>query len=356
MSADPLAITFAKADDGSAVLAKVLHVDLSAEWPLVQRVETSPQITRHRFRSRVVRDLPDMLSALRGAAIAGEIAVRGEPRALVGRRAIYDDREKGPAGLDVAARQWVGFDWDSVPLPEGVDPLLNPEAIPPIIMKRLPPPFRVADCVVQISASAGVKPGARARTWHLLDRPLAGTDLKLWCRPAIERHLLDPVTLVETQPHYLSITVRGGHDPCPERFTLYRAGNGVEFVDCTDFGRVQEAQRIAEARGKAERERMAKAMRQRLGTTAPRDERQAYELSIRKAERAIVGSGKGSRHPVYVEQMARMRAICERHGHDFGKARDRLRAAYVSILTPDEARQRQRGSTDGRVRWLEARP
>ena len=60
MSASPLAITFAKAADDSVTLAKVLHVDWSAEWPLVQRVEVSPQIMRHRFRSRAVRDLADM--------------------------------------------------------------------------------------------------------------------------------------------------------------------------------------------------------------------------------------------------------------------------------------------------------
>ena len=351
MNANPLSMTFAKAADNSVTLAKIIYVDWSAEWPIVRRVEPSPQITMHRFRSRLLTGLLDMRNALRGAAIAGEIAVRGEPKAPVGRRAIYPDKKKGPAGLEVVPRQWVGFDWDSVGLPEDVDALLNPEAIPPIIMKRLPPPFRVADCVVQISASAGVKPGARARTWHLLDRPLTGTDLKLWCKPAIERHLLDPVTLVETQPHYLSITVEGGHDPCPERFALYRAGNGLEFVDCTDFGRVLDEQRKAEDIERERREKLAAALRHRGRT----DDGNAFELSIRKAERAIIGSSKGARHPVYTTEMARLQTIADKHGHDFGKARDRLRAAYVSILSPDEARQRQRGSTDGVVRWLEAR-
>lgn len=352
MSANSLSITFAKAADNSVTLAKVLYVDWSAEWPLVQRVEKSPQIMRHRFRSRVVKDLSDMISALRGGAIGNEIAVRGEPRAPVGRRAVYPDKERGPPGLDDVPRQWVGFDWDSFPLPPDVDPLLHPEAIPPIIMKRLPPPFRLADCIVQISASAGVKPGGRARTWHLTDRPLMGDDLKLWCRPAIERHLLDPVTLVPTQPHYLSITVEGGHDPCPERFSIYRAGNGIEFVDCSDFGRALDEQRKAEEIERERREKIADALR-RTGRT---DDGNAFELSIRKAERAIASSARGARHPVYVQQMARMQAICDRHGHDFSKARDRLRSAYLSILTPDEARQRQRGSTDGMVRWLEARP
>jgi hypothetical protein len=352
MSADPLAITFARPVAEGTTLAKVLHVDWAAEWPLVQRVDPAPQITRHRFRSRIVADLPDLLNTLRGAAIAGEIAIRGEPRAPVGRRAIYDDKEKGPAGLDVEGRQWAGFDWDSVPLPAGVDPLLNPEAIPPIIFKRLPPPFRVADCVVQISASAGVKPGARARTWHLTDRPLTGTDLKLWCRPAIERGLLDPVTLVETQPHYLAVTVIGGHDPCPERFTLFRH-TGADFVDCSDFGRVLDEKRTADELEQERRDKLAHALRHRRAAGGAHD---AFELSIRKAEKEIHASAGGPRHPVYVKQMQRMDGICRQHGHNFAVARERLRNAYLAVLSPDEVRQRERGSTDGMVRWLEARP
>jgi hypothetical protein len=75
MNAKPLAITFASPAHGAEVLAKVLHVDWRAEWPLVQRVDDGPNVTLHRLRSRVVAD---MLNALRGAAIACEIAVRGE--------------------------------------------------------------------------------------------------------------------------------------------------------------------------------------------------------------------------------------------------------------------------------------
>jgi hypothetical protein len=149
--------------------------------------------------------------------------------------------------------------------------------------------------------------------------------------------------------------LKGGHDPCPERFTLFRH-RGVDFVDCTDFGSVVEAQRVAEARAKIERERISAAILKRGGTARPTDGATAFELSIRKAERAIAGSASSARHPVYVTEMARLQAIADRHGHDFGAARERLRSAYLSILTGDEARRRERGSTNGVVRWLEARP
>ena len=49
-------------------------------------------------------------------AATGAIAVRGKPKAAIGRRAIYDDPDKGPAGLDVVPRRWCAFDWDGLPL------------------------------------------------------------------------------------------------------------------------------------------------------------------------------------------------------------------------------------------------
>lgn len=358
MTANPLSITFAKPADGTT-LAKVLHVDWSAEWPLVQRVEKSPNIVLHRFRSRIVAGLDDMLSALRGAAVGDEIAVRGEPIRPTGRRAYLPDAEKGAPGLTVVPRQWCAFDWDAVPLDGGIDPLLEPKRLFPLVRKALPPPFRETDCVLQISASAGVKPHGRIRSWHLLDRELTGGQLKLWCRPAIKKQILDPCTLGEAQPHYLAVTVRGGHDPCPERFTIWRGEAGTEWVDCSDFARVEKAEADLLAAEKAERDRKAEMYRQRreaAGLSAQGEAQRVFEATIRKAERAIVGAASGSRHPTYVTEMSRIEAITKRHGHDPRPARERLRTAYLSILSPQEARERQHGSTDGVVRWLETRP
>jgi hypothetical protein len=56
------------------------------------------------------------MTAVEDAAHRGEIAVRGEPLAEVGRRAIYDDPELGPKGLRVVPRVWCAFDWDKVPI------------------------------------------------------------------------------------------------------------------------------------------------------------------------------------------------------------------------------------------------
>ena len=38
-------------------------------------------------------------------------------------------------------------------------------------------PFQVARAVVQLSSGAGIKPGARAHLWFMLDRPLVNAKL-----------------------------------------------------------------------------------------------------------------------------------------------------------------------------------
>lgn len=347
-------ITFARPADRSKALAKVMHVDWSAEWPLIQRVDPSPNFTMHRFRTRRFTDLADVLLALRGAARSGEIMVRGEPRREVGRRAIHDDVEKGPAGLDVVPRVLMALDWDQLPgrakLTNGepADPLLNPEAFILEAMECLPRDWRDKDCIVQVSASAGLK-GVRLRTFHLLAEPLTGKQLKLWLKPAIERGILDPCTLVECQPIYLGITVVGGHDPCPERFVMHRQGVG-EIIPVEGYRRAAERQEKIEATEKARRARWA--------ASRPKgDDKDLTERAIRRCERAIAGAGSGARHPAYMEQMARARAIIDRHGGaDWNATAERLKAAYLSTLTTAEAAQRKRGSTEGVARWLEGRP
>ena len=79
-------------------------------------VTSRPQAGLHRFRSVHVGRLADVMKAVQDAAERGEIAVRGEPLAHVGRRAIYPDAEKGPPGLEVVPRRWVAFDWDGLPI------------------------------------------------------------------------------------------------------------------------------------------------------------------------------------------------------------------------------------------------
>jgi hypothetical protein len=219
-------ITFASAARHNGRLAKVVRVQAGR----IVAVEPAPQAGLHRFRSVTVDGVDRLMGAVRDAANCGEIAVRGEPLEPIGRRAIYNHAEHGPAGLRIVPRRWCAFDWDRVPIasyqPEPAspevaddpaeswhwsrpDPLLDPAIGAQACLRRLPPAFRDVSCGWQVSASGGFKSGWRLRTWHWLDHPCTGDELKVWLKPAIDRNLVDPVTLVEAQPHYLAVTVVG---------------------------------------------------------------------------------------------------------------------------------------------------
>jgi hypothetical protein len=346
------AITLASAAACSTSLAKVIHVDWRAKWPMIKRVEPAPQVFKHRFRRRSFTDLTQLLSILRGAAIGGEMAVRGVPVAEVGRRAHHDDPEKGPAGLRVEPQWWFACDWDTLAFPDGSDndPLLHPAALAELATPWLPPDARDKSMIVQISASAGYKPGARFRTYHLTDKPLTGANTKLWLKPAIDRRKLDPVLYVESQPHYLATTMIGGPDPCPERFSLVRRPSG-EIVPTTGFDRCKAKHEREAALEQERRDKIAFAIQAR----GIPDDGRALEIAIRKSEVAIARSASGSRHPTYTTETARIRAIIERHGGDWPAARERLRTAYLGTLSTKEAAERAKGSTDGVLHWVEDR-
>ena len=301
---------------------------------------------RFRFQQVAVDGLTSLMLAVCLAARDGEIAVRGRPKAPEGRRAIYDHPDKGPAGLDVVPRRWCAFEWDGVPA-DG-DPLREPEIGVRAALRRLPPAFRAASCGWQISASAGFKPGFRLRTWHWLDHPTTGAELKVWCRPAIERALLDPVTLVEAQPHYLAVTVAGGPDPCPQRFGILRQAR--EAVTVPDIAGM--------IRAMAERERA-----ERLARHGPVPDRRFNPAAARSyAERriadcieAVRSAPDGTKHPTYCTEAARAKALCDRFGVDWRPVRRELRDTYEATLPPREAARRRQSSTDGVLRWLEGR-
>ena len=355
-------VTLCRAIKPPVVLAKTIVVR-GAE---IVDARPAPNAFLFAFREVEIGNVDDLGAALEEAAQRGEIAVRSKPKGPTGRRAIYDDPEKGPAGLEAVPRRWVAFDWDGLPLtpipvelvPEGIaadeaepvnwlqaDPLLDAEIGARHALRRLPPPFREVACFWQISASAGFKPGFRLRTWHWLDHPTTGAELKTWLAPAINRGLVDPVTLVEAQPHYLAVHVVGGPDPCPRRFGLLRgAHDEVPVPDIAGIKRRQEQR---------EREEWAKRtwpFPQRRGAQTPTTYAQdRIDQCIDAVRRA------GARHPTYKTEAARAKAICDRHGLDWARVRPALIEAYELTLTRAEVRARRKFSTEGVMSWLEGR-
>jgi hypothetical protein len=108
------------------------------------------------------------------------------------RRTKHADPKTGEAPFfHEVARSWVAFDFDSVEVPEGLDPL-DAEGAGKHLRGLLPPEFRNVSCVVQATSSAGMKEGLRYRLWFHLSRPLTGDELEGWskgypCDPAVFR-------------------------------------------------------------------------------------------------------------------------------------------------------------------------
>ncbi len=361
MTADT--ITFASAARHNGRLAKVVHV---TDGQIVA-VEPAPQAGLHRFRPVTINNVIGLIAAVEEAAGRGEIAVRGEPIEPIGRRAIYDHAEKGPKGLDVVPRLWCAFDWDKVPIashqPEPAapevaddpaeswhwsrpDPLLDPEVGACECLRRLPPAFRDVSCGWQVSASAGFKPGWRLRSWHWLDHPCTGEELKVWLKPAIDRNLVDPVTLVEAQPHYLAVTVVGGPDPCPKRFGVLRlARDAVPVPDIAGIVRREEAER-------RERE-TSRRHEPRHGSVAKADD--SATAFLERCVDTLAQAHDGTKHRVYLEEAARAKAFCDKYSIDWQPWKRRLMDTYCSIIPAAEEKRRHKTSTLDVMDWVEAR-
>jgi hypothetical protein len=177
---------------------------------------------------------------------------------------------------------------------------------------------------------------------------LTGSQLKCWLNPAIERGLVDPSTLVEVQPHYIGCTVRGGPDPCPQPFGLLERAAQIVAVPEIDGIKMRQERRERDRRRTlyAGQTVTVDAM---TGATSVVDRR------IDECVAAVRRARSGSRHPTFKRELARARALCDRHGIDWEPVLNQLRRAYASTLSDDEIRKRERGSINGLPDWIDRR-
>jgi hypothetical protein len=311
----------------------------------------------YNFTSVEITDPEDLLAVLSTAAEEriAPCVVRAEPKAETGRRALYDDPKKGPAGMFPVPRAWVGFDIEKVSNTPGLDPLCDGAAIATYARACLPPPFRPGTVVWQITASAGKRlDELRCRLWYLLDKPLYGKQLETWCKPGIASGWLDPITLQnEVIPHFIAVQIEGGQaDPCPQRWGI--VPGDYDFVPVPDV--------VATAAQSSQRQRSFGSIeggdldRLRAAYGPRLEERRREAVKDIRAQIEIVrAAGKGARHPSYLRAWATIAAICEYWCISPDRPREDLIEAYLSTLTPDEARKRERGSTYGVLDWIERR-
>jgi hypothetical protein len=151
--------------------------------------------------------------------------IRGEP--LPGtdlsrcRRLLHphreDDGSMTPATFRDAPRRWFASDFDGVPAPAGLDWTREPEGTAAYLLSLLPALFMGCGCIIQATASAGVKPGIRARVWCLLERPVSDAEAKRWLAKAT----VDLSLYRAVQPHYTAAPVlQGVADLMPWRVRL----------------------------------------------------------------------------------------------------------------------------------------
>jgi hypothetical protein len=356
MSGD--SITIARAHDPKVVMAKVVHLD---EYG-IRDVEPSPHAFLWNFDSVSVRGLSSLADAIQGAAPDPyAVALRAAPLMPIGRRAIYSNAKYGEhaaPGLVAVARQYVGFDFDNIPDANTVedDPaeqanwdrppaLFTPQIGAEMARRRLPPEFRAVRCLIQVTASAGYKPGYRFRLWFWLDHLTTGDELKTWCRPAIDRGLLDPVTLRDCQEHYLGVRTIGGPDPCPKRFSFL---DGIDVVKVPDLAGIKRRQDAAD-----QQKRRARQAERPSGWLPPTEYvRERIDGCIAEIKAATEQKG---RHPIYLKQVAAARYLCDEHNVDWPPVREELADTYESLFSNTDAARRRKGSIEGVPDWIERR-
>ena len=200
------------------------------------------------------------------------------------------DRAGVPARFREVPRSWVMLDLEPAAAPPCVAPA-DPEIAGGFLRKLLPPPFQMARCVVQLSSSAGLKPGLRAHLWFWLDRALA--------REELERLLdgvpgLDLATLRPRQLHYTASPVfLGRDDPIHERICILPGLAEVEVGELPPPPRTRQAFTPSGAGrvGAAGAERYAQACLRRLAL-APEGRRHPTCMAVSCRLLAIAKAGQ----------------------------------------------------------------
>jgi hypothetical protein len=159
--------------------------------------------------------LCELLSRQDTCALRGAILDPARTRGV--RRLLHRCPDTGdmPTLADIP-RPWIALKFDGLPLPGGLD-LRDLSACGDVARRALTPSFHNAACVVNATAGHGFKPGARVRLWFILERPVAGTELKRWLIAAP----VDRSVFSAAQPIYTSAPrFVGMADPLPCRLAV----------------------------------------------------------------------------------------------------------------------------------------
>jgi hypothetical protein len=188
-------------------------------WP--RRVEASSKARLFAVASMPVSGLDDVANLLiqlindpHAAVIRGALIDPANTHRV--RRLLHTDQKTGERPIfREQARRWVAFD---------IEGILRPSSLPAadligcalLAIEQLPIAFHGVRCIVQASASHGIKPDIRLRLWFWLARPTGSDELKQWLRGSVG---VDLGVISAVQPIYTArpLFVDGAADPLPHR-------------------------------------------------------------------------------------------------------------------------------------------
>jgi hypothetical protein len=197
-------------------LAKQIFPDRTEDYSKARHFDASTIELRNGLDSIAVV-LADLIGDRRSAAIRG--ALIGPAVAIGIRRLLHDQEatETEPAAkatIRDVLRSWLALDIEGIERPTDVA-VTDLAGCAQVAIATLPTAFRDARCIVQATASHGIKPDIRLRLWYWLDRPTSGAEAKRWLAgsPA------DPAIFTANQTIYTAapVFVAGAVDPLPAR-------------------------------------------------------------------------------------------------------------------------------------------
>ena len=148
------------------------------------------------------------------------------------RRLLYADKQTGDSPtIRDTNHCWIGLDVEGVARPDDVD-AADLVACAQLAIALLPGEFRAVRCIVQASASHGLKPGCRLRLWFWASRPVSGAELSYWMRRSpVDNCLFRPAQITYTA----SPIFETGVDHLPSRIIGLPGAFAVEVPATPDL-------------------------------------------------------------------------------------------------------------------------
>jgi hypothetical protein len=129
-------------------------------------------------------------------------------------RRLIHDKPGAAATFRDEPRYWCALDLEGIERPGFID-ADDLEGCARIALSALPEEFQGVECLIQATASHGIKPDIRLRGWFWLDRAIDSATLKYWLS---ERAGIDWKSIGAVNPIYTAKPLfRGVADPVPDR-------------------------------------------------------------------------------------------------------------------------------------------